>query len=200
MASAADELAPFELAFRDLYLRDIVQADAGDVRMGTFILCGAFIDALALTYSAGKNVPRRKAGKWAIFMEQYFGESYRALWDSYGDFRNKLLHNYSPHGIAFTHGPTSEALHLTLQSGRVLLHRESFVRDVSAAFEKFAADLHADAELRSRALKHLTLYQPIGLVPLTAPSPLQFPSPRLFPSNLSLSASAASAAKVDRKS
>lgn len=61
MASAADELAPFELAFRDLYLRDIVQADAGDVRMGTFILCGAFIDALALTYSAGKNVPRKKA-------------------------------------------------------------------------------------------------------------------------------------------
>lgn len=181
MPSPADQLGPFDLAFRELYLRDILQADRGDVRMGTFILCGAFIDALALTYSAGTRVPRQQAGKWAIFMERYFGEPYQDLWDSYDAFRNKLLHNYSPRGIAFTHGPEKGYLHLQVRSGRVYLHRESFVADVERAYHAFAADLHDDVDLRQRALLHLEEFPPMGLIPVLAPGNDIYPSDDLYP-------------------
>lgn len=59
--------------------------------MGTFTLCAAFVDAMALTYSAGLKIARNDAGKWSVFMETFFGEAYRALWDSYSDFRCLLL-------------------------------------------------------------------------------------------------------------
>ncbi len=74
----------FGLGFRVLYLEDIERANAGDVRMGTFIMCAAFLDALSLAYSAGVRVPRGAPGKWARFMERYLGEPYREIWDSYG--------------------------------------------------------------------------------------------------------------------
>ena len=65
----------FELAFRELFVRDLRHADRGDVRMGTFILCAAFLDALSLTYSAGmKDFPNGKAGKWSRFLKDYLGE------------------------------------------------------------------------------------------------------------------------------
>ena len=92
----------FSLGFRELYLEDIERASAGDVRMGTFIMCAAFLDAVSLAYSAGVKVPNGPAGKWACFMERYLGERYREIWDSYDDYRDRLLHNYSALGIAFT--------------------------------------------------------------------------------------------------
>lgn len=154
----------FGLGFRQLYLEDILRANAGDVRMGTFVLCAAFLDALSLTYSAGMKIASGKAGKWARFMEEYLGRPYEPIWDSYDTYRNKLLHNYSARGIAFTHAPENASLHLQIRQGAVILHRESFVRDVEQAFNGFAADVLADAALRKRALAHLGRNPPMGLL------------------------------------
>lgn len=164
---AAEErrFAQLDLAFRELYVRDLQHADAGDVRMGTFILCAAFLDALSLTYSAGIKVANGKRGKWARFMHDFLGEKYEPIWDSYDTFRNRLLHNYSATGIAFTHGAEQATLHLgPIQGGGVMLHRETFVRDVVSAFEEFAKAVRADGALRRRVFEHFKKYPPMGLV------------------------------------
>lgn len=158
------ELADFEFAFRDLYLREITSANNGDVRMGTFILCGAFIDALALTYCAGPKVKGGNRAKWAAFMKAYFGTPYQHVWDTYDAFRNKLLHNYSPRGLSFIHGDEHARWHLAQTNQGVMLHRERFVADIEAAFDRFVADLRTDADLRRRALKHLEQFPPMGPV------------------------------------
>ena len=73
----------FQIGLRNLYARDIRAANAGDVRMGTFVLCAAFLDTLALTYSAGLRVPGKKAAMWRRFIDRYLGERYAVLRDAY---------------------------------------------------------------------------------------------------------------------
>ncbi len=140
----------FTIGFRDLFVRDIVQANAGDVRMGTFVLCAAFLDALSLAYSAGIRVKGGLGAKWERFVTDYFGPEYALLRTAYDSFRSKLLHNYSARGILFTHGPEHEHLHLQAKGNRVWMHRESFVRDVLAAFDRFERDAYSDPDLRYR--------------------------------------------------
>jgi hypothetical protein len=136
--------------------------------MGTFILCAAFIDALALAYSAGVKVKGGKGGKWDRFVRAYLGEAYEPICASYGNFRSLLLHNYSIRGFAFTHGTENAPLHLVRVDNRgdVILHRDTFVRDVVQGFRRFAEDVHADAELRKRVFTHFDRYPPIGLIPV----------------------------------
>lgn len=157
--------------FRELYVRDIQHADRGDVRMGTFVLCAAFLDALSLAYSAGVKVPGGLAGKWTRFIERYFGPEYAFLRPAYGGFRSKLLHNYSARGIAFTHGDQQAHLHLWRDpaTGLPLLHRESFVRDVVAAFDAFEAEVYADADLRGRVLAHFNVFPTISVQEFEVP-------------------------------
>jgi hypothetical protein len=80
----------FTIGFRDLFVRDIVQANAGDVRMGTFVLCAAFLDALSLAYSAGIRVKGGLGAKWERFVTDYFGPEYALLRTAYDSFRSKL--------------------------------------------------------------------------------------------------------------
>ena len=162
----------FGIGFRELYVRDIVHADLGDVRMGTFVLCAAFLDALALTFSAGLRVKGKPGeAKWAQFIERYFGEDYAFLRPAYDGFRNKLLHNYSARGIIFTHGPDQAHLHLRRESNGVTwMHRESFVRDVIAAFDAFEQDVRSSSELRGRVLAHLKVFPPMGVSVFDVPS------------------------------
>jgi hypothetical protein len=48
--------------------------------------------------------------------------------------------------------------------GNVILHRESFVRDVEQAFNAFVSDVATDEDLRRRAFAHLQRYPPMGLI------------------------------------
>lgn len=126
-------------------------------------MCAAFLDALSLAYSAGLKVPNGKAGKWARFMEQYLGPAYEPIWNSYDSYRNKLLHNYSARGIGFTSSPEKADSHLQRGPDFVILHRESFVRDVVLAFEAFAHDVRNDNQLRARVFKHAEQFPPMGI-------------------------------------
>jgi hypothetical protein len=150
-----------EEGFRGLQLADIKHANDNDVRMGTFALCAAFIDALAQTYAhQGETASDRE--KWKGFVERFFtGDARVALRGKYKGFRCLLLHNFSASGLAFTQ--RRPELHLKVANGLTVLNREDFVAEVEAAFERFCAEVNADEELRERALKWLTLRPPIGV-------------------------------------
>jgi hypothetical protein len=156
----------FQIGLRDLYARDIVAANDGDVRMGTFVLCAAFLDVLSLTYSAGVRVKGKTAeAKWSLFVSRFFGNEYAFLRAAYNSFRNRLLHNYSAAGILFTHEDGHEHLHCkTEPDGQVWMHRESFVHDVLRALDAFETEVTTDSELRGRVLKHWEQFPPMGLV------------------------------------
>jgi hypothetical protein len=150
-----------EEGFRRLQLADLKHANERDVRLGTFVLCAAFIDALALTYGHESGATGDPA-KWNLFVERFFaGEAQPALRDKYEGFRCLLLHNFSASGLAFTH--EHPELHLKVTNGLTVLNREDFVADVEAAFDGFCAEVNANEELRERALKWLTLQPPIGV-------------------------------------
>jgi hypothetical protein len=163
----------FEAGFEELALRDIRHANENDVRMGTFILCVAFLDSLAIAYSAGMKGAGKLADKWRRFIRRYFDERYERVANSYGDFRSLLIHNYSAAGLAFTSRPENARDHLATLSGDVLiLHRESFVADVERAYHAFRADVESDGELRARVLRHLEKNPPMGVALVQRPSAL----------------------------
>jgi hypothetical protein len=168
-ASEAQRLRDyFETGFRDLQLADIKHADAADVRMGTFQLCAAFLDALSLAYSAYVVPKLRESDKWDRFVRQFFDlPRYDALVGGYGGFRCLLLHNFSASGLAFIHAHAES--HLTTRGGLTVLNRETFVVDVERVFNKFYAETKSDAELRSRVLRYLDKHQPVGVWFLPAP-------------------------------
>lgn len=150
-----------EEGFRRVQLADIKQADECDVRAGTFVLCAAFIDALALAYGYESGATSDE-GKWNVFVGRFFStETRTALRGHYEGFRCMLLHDFSASGFALTHDHPE--LHLKVKNGLTVLNREDFVAEVESAFERFRAEVTANDELGQRVLEWLTLRPPIGL-------------------------------------
>ncbi len=146
--------------FARLQLADIEQANECGVRIGTFALCAAFIDSLALAYGHESGATGDE-GKWNVFVGRFFAtETRTALRGRYEGFRCMLLHDFSGSGFAFTHGQPE--LHLKVKSGLTVLNREDFVAEVEAAFERFRAEVTTNDELGRRVLDWLTLRPPIG--------------------------------------
>jgi hypothetical protein len=151
----------FTLGFRELQLRDLQRSDAADIRMGTFIQAAAFIDALALAYSAFEKVPGGDAGKWGRFVERYFPPEYAPVAAAYVDFRCLLLHNFSAgQSLGFTHNERDR--HLEVEGDRLVLDRGSFVAAVTRAFDAFEQDVFADDDLGQRVLRWLDKRPPLG--------------------------------------
>jgi hypothetical protein len=152
----------FEDGFRDLFLTEVRNANDRDLRMGTFLLAAAFIDALALTH-AGHTKDMNKS--WSAFVKRYFKQpDYATLTTLYGGYRSRALHNFSSAKIAFIHN--NPRVHLQTFSGRVHLNRENFVADVEAAFYAFYADVQRQPSLAASALKHLDKYPPLTVIPV----------------------------------
>jgi hypothetical protein len=150
-----------EDGFRRVQLADIKRAHECDVRAGTFVLCAAFIDALALAYGHESGATGDE-GKWNVFVGRFFStETRTALRGHFEGFRCMLLHDFSASGFALTHGHPE--LHLKVKNGLTVLNREDFVAEVEAAFERFRAEVISNDELGQRALEWLTLRPPIGL-------------------------------------
>jgi hypothetical protein len=146
--------------FRRLHLADIEQANECGVRLGTFALCAAFIDSLALAYGHESGATGDE-GKWNVFVGRFFApETRTALRGRYEGFRCILLHDFSASGFAFAHGRSE--LHLKVKDGLTVVNREDFVVEVEAAFERFRTEVSANDELRERVLEWLTLDPPIG--------------------------------------
>jgi hypothetical protein len=156
----------FEVGLRHLSLEEIQKANDCDVRMGTFILCVTFVDALSLAYSAGVSVADKSAGKWRRFVERYFSDAYAPVGDAYHALRNLLVHNFGASGFAFVSNPANANFHLQETQHGICLHRETFVEDVAAAFEAFHADVRSDKELHDRVLQHLESFPPMRPVVL----------------------------------
>jgi hypothetical protein len=149
-----------EDGFRRLHLADIERANECGVRMGTFALCAAFIDSLALAYGHGSGATGDE-GKWNVFVGRFFStETRTALRGRYEGFKSILLHDFSASGFAFTH--EQPEFHLRVKNGLTVLNREDFVGEVEAAFERFRAEVATNDELRGRALEWLTVQPPIG--------------------------------------
>jgi hypothetical protein len=160
----------FLRGFEELQVRDLELSDANDVRMGTFVQCAAFIDALALANSAGLENPGDPAAKWRRFVERYFPDEYAPVAAAYKGFRCLLLHNFSAAPtLGFTHDEPWRHLRRE-EGGRVILDRHLFVCAVINAFKEFRREVLDDDVLAERVGRWFDLYPPVSFwVPPTPP-------------------------------
>jgi hypothetical protein len=130
-------------------LGDVKKALAGGAKVGTFILAAHFIDVLA-------RLAKRKRGDgkaaWdefvPIFMPDYVGHS-DAL---YRGYRGALSHQYSARGVRFVDTEEYRHRHWTVEGGDRVLHLETFLEQVDAAWAKFVAKVEAEDDFRERVL------------------------------------------------
>jgi hypothetical protein len=140
------ELRVYFERLRDVRLGGIRRGVASGGGMSVFENIAGFIDGLALTWSNGKK------GKpsWSAFVREFFPSTYGDLATLYDGYRNKTLHNGSAVGVEFTRGIADEPLHLTRPQGSLILHLESFARDVEQVFYDFNARVFGDRRLREK--------------------------------------------------
>jgi hypothetical protein len=88
----------------------------------------------------------------------------------YRGYRGRTSHNYSAEGVRFTDGTAYRSRHLGVEEGERVLHLESFVEDMEAAFERFRADLEENQGLRNRVLDRTRSRPLLGIVAGDVPS------------------------------
>jgi hypothetical protein len=143
------QLATLRQSLGEWGLGDIKRSHAGGAKMGVFLLGAQFIDQLARLAYSGKTTSNGEAA-WREFIPRYL-PAYRDFWDvMYSGFRGKTTHNYSAKAVRFTDGEVFRARHLEIEQGDRVLHLESFVEELTAAFEQLCRDIEADGELRAR--------------------------------------------------
>lgn len=163
----------FEEGFRDLYLRELRDANDRDLKMGTFLLAVAFTDALAIAH-AGRD--KGLEGNWKRFVMRYFPQpDYEGVAEIYHPLRSRVLHNFSSRRVSFTHNSPE---HHMPSGPRIILNRENFVADVETAFHAFYADVQDDPNLATTVLAFLDRHQPLTVKPVDLPSRDEVPSER----------------------
>jgi hypothetical protein len=161
----------FEEGFDDLFLTEVRSANERDLKMGTFLLAAAFTDALAIAHAGNSN---NLSKNWEHFVNRYFPQpDYAILATLYGDFRSRVLHNFSSPRISFIHD--SPGWHKP-SARPVILNRENFVADVEKAFHAFYHDVQQQPSLASRVLAFLDRCPPLTVMPVQLPTTDEVPS------------------------
>ena len=137
--------------FRKIYLDGIpVLLRQNDTAFLSFVCVVAATDALAgYRYDFPKVADRFKT-----FITSYFPRAYAAHALNLYLFRCRLLHNFSPAYFSLVHA--SPGLHLGLSPiGDTILSDDVFFSDMSAAAERYFADLQSSPQLQHYMLDRL---------------------------------------------
>jgi hypothetical protein len=146
--------------FRQIYLVGIpFLLNQNDTAFLSFVCVVAAIDALA-----GYRYDHPKVGdRFRNFVTSYFPPAYASHAANLYLFRCRLLHNFSPAYFSLVHA--SPGLHLKPSSiGDTILSDDIFFSDMSAAAQRYFAELHSSPELQGRMLDRLQNIQEGGAI------------------------------------
>lgn len=141
-------------SFKEYALGDIDKSRKENMLLASFILCACFIDQLSNHRYFKRKV---KKEKFILFVEEYFSIEYDAKC-IYEELRCKLVHNYSVNSKYLLTDSEPEK-HLNTYEGKIWLHIDRFISDVSLAFYKYCDDLKTDNVIKNIALKHFHKYK-----------------------------------------
>jgi hypothetical protein len=148
-------------------LADVRRAYEGGANVGSFLLAAHLIDALAgLTYSEPWDRTPGVAA-WQEFCHRFLPAYEPFAGQLYTGFRSALSHGYSLVGFNLMSQEVNRDRHLTIgEDRRRILHLESFIEDIEAAFATLSAALSTDDGLRRAVVPRIAARPLMGLVSL----------------------------------
>jgi hypothetical protein len=182
-ASERQALKRLQASLYDWHFCDIKKAASPEVDLPRLAFLGlaSWIDTVARLYS-GKQGDGFSA--WRALIRAYLPERMhdeREIRRLYHGLRNTISHEYGTRDVLLTHA--NPHLHWQVVDGDLrFLDLHALLDEVEVAFEKFYADLEANADLRARVLPHAQ-----GLL---APTQVQVQAPLLVAPATTVSASA----------
>jgi len=135
---------------------DIKKISAQGLMIAAFMLSGCCIDQLS-NYRYYKQITGRSENfkRFKKFVDEYFPPLYQNKGgDLYSWVRCSLVHNYSTQGnFSLAKGVQEGHYRIAINNAEVL-DIDSFVSDLTSAWEKYKAELKTDPAIRNIALLH----------------------------------------------
>jgi hypothetical protein len=161
----ADVIHRVSTQFRDTYHKGIALLHNDTGAFLSFSCCLMALEALgAFIKPNGSNSERLKT-----FVQSYLPEPLRSQADKLWEFRNAMVHAFSPGPYVLTHFHRN--LHLTTHSdGRTVLNAEDFYDALVKASERYFEALASDGQLQLAFLQRVgnrgeVVVLPIGDLP-----------------------------------
>jgi hypothetical protein len=143
----------------DYAFGDILKSREQEMIIASFILCFCFIGSLSSNRYYADPKLKNDGLKFQEFMRNYFNHKYFAIAQELYEYaRSKLIHNYSTNG-RFLLADTGADLHLTTIDKNIFLNIDSFIFDLSQAFNMYLNELGADENIQKKALAHYRKYR-----------------------------------------
>jgi hypothetical protein len=129
-----------------------------------FLNAAQWLDVVARLHAGqvrGKKPPDG-ASAWRGFFKAYLPQYQGQGEKLYQEYRCRMSHQFAIEGFRLTeHHPEH---HWSLDGDIRLLHLDTFLKDLDAAYKSFRADLERDAALRRRVLERMRALPPIRIV------------------------------------
>ncbi len=136
--------------FNAIYLRGIPPMITDDSAFLSFVCVLTALEALAgYRYS---NV-KEKGVRFKQFVKDYMPDAYGQYADALWDFRNAMIHAFTPKSFSLVHHHGEH--HMQKDGGSVILNAEDFFEALSRASEKYFLQLRAQPDLQNLLLKRL---------------------------------------------
>jgi len=140
--------------FGRVYLGGVPQIIRDETAFLSFVCMLAGVEALSGYRDPDSSGPSANGQRFQAFVSQYFPPSYRPLASSLWDFRNGMVHGFSPRQFALTHH--NSGLHLrATKDGATILNAEDFYGAFLAASTAYFAELGASPDLQVKLLRRL---------------------------------------------
>lgn len=135
--------------FSQIYLGGIPPIITNDSAYLSFVSVLVAIEALA-----GYRYRYNSAGKrFKSFVRTYFPDAYNEHVDDLWNFRNKIVHAFSPKHFVLIHHHSE--LHLSKTVNGVILNAEDFYGALLSAAQKYFAEVRSKSNLKKALIRRL---------------------------------------------
>ena len=140
--------------FGRVYLGGIPQLIRDETAFLSFVCMLAGIEALGGYWNPDASGPGANGERFRGFVAIYFPEAYRSLADALWDFRNGMVHGFSPRRFVLTHH--SSGLHFAkTRDGASILNAEDLYAAFLHAAQAYFVDLAQSPQLQEKFLRRL---------------------------------------------
>jgi hypothetical protein len=140
--------------FGRVYLGGIPQLIRDETAFLSFVCMLAGIEALGGYWNPDASGSGANGERFRGFVATYFPEAYRPLADALWDFRNGMIHGFSPRRFALTHHSSSLHFEKT-RDGGTILNAEDFYAAFLHAAQGYFAEVVQSPQLQEKFLRCL---------------------------------------------
>jgi hypothetical protein len=160
--------------FERIYLGGIPQLIQGETAFLSFVCMLAGIEALGGYRDPDSSGPAANGPRFREFITAYFPAAYRLHASELWDFRNGMIHGFSPRQFALTHH--NSRIHFKRATdGALILNAEDFYAAFLSASNGYFNDLSESPDLQAKFVRRLESPQggtfAVGFVEIVSGSP-----------------------------